>query len=287
MNGLMSGTQTHSLSLESRVVQFGMEAWNVADLITTFTELSASLKESLIGIASSFSKIVESDRTTKEIQLYDSRNKTIIRKTQDVVFGNYEKTLTSVPEGFKGNFIAYLDFMISISPIIYTDTDNLLSEYQQLLSRFITNKDDKISLQDHTAFYEKIRKQRETMSKSMDEFFDSKSNQSKLPMKKVMSRFADVETIIKKAAELDKDRRRHNLKDTSSSVTKVIGLLDILLKNAQNKGITDASPPSTVNISKGAFEVGKHIEFLGIYAFRVEQILGCVDKLLIQLEDIL
>lgn len=287
MSGIMNNVTTHPLSIESRVAQFGMEAWDVADLVSSFTEITDGLKENLLGIASSFSSLVDGNKTNKEISLYDSRNTSVMRKTRDVVFGNYEKSLVSVPEGFKGNFIEYLVFMNSISTNVYNDTENLLSEYQLLLSRFISNKEDKISLQDHTAFYEKLKDRREKMAGQMEAFFDSRSNHSKLAMKKVISRFADIQTVLERSVELDKSRRKHNLKDTSQSVTKVIGLLDILLKRAQEKGITEVSPVASINISKGAFEMGKHIEFLGIYAFRVEQILGCVDKLMVQLEDIL
>jgi hypothetical protein len=42
-----------------------------------------------------------------------------------------------------------------------------------------------------------------------------------------------------------------------------------------------------MNISTGAYELGRYVEFIAIYRFRVEQVVSTIEKLMKTLETII
>jgi hypothetical protein len=211
----------------------------------------------------------------------DQNFKSLNQKLEHVNFGTYNKTLVSIPEGFKGYFINYLVTLNKLQSDIYDNGSVMLKEYNSILSSFITNKEDKISLRDHTTFFNKLSKDRENINKQLDIYFTTGSN-SKSYLQNVIQRFADLDNIVGEVKNLRKKHNSQNIDKLSDQVKEAVSLLDVVIKQS-NDSIVKLSGSSAMNISTGAYEVAKFVELLSIFRFKTDQAVTSVTRLIEQL----
>lgn len=273
-----------TLSLESQLEHLALESEVVANVIETFKSVIPSLTSKLTTIFSSFAPEETYASEVKDVKkLYDE----VKVKIPHAKFVNYSKTLISVPEGFKGNLIDYTTVLLSISNDVFQEANSVLSQYNAILSSFITNKEDKISLKDHTEFFSKLTKKREALNEQMTAFFPERSALSKTYLSDVLSRFGDVEELVALTEKLSDSRKKHSIKDIATGVKKSTDLLDIIVHDVQTKGMNSISGNAAMNISEGAYELGKYVEFISIYCYRTEQLVTTVLKLMETIERVI
>ena len=269
--------ETCSHSVESGMRALALESEHLANVIDTFRgvipALSGKLKETLAQFS-------QPEDLSKEIK----RSKVVYQETKEKLkyarFIDLGKTLVSVPEGFKGNFIEYATVLLKLSEPLFRNGTATMSEYNAILASFVTNKEDKVSLRDHTNFYKAIKIQREEINSSMAQFFPERGQLSKNYLSDVIRRFEDTEELLNTMEKLDRERKKHSLKDIMESVRKSVDMLDMVIKSVESKGITNVSGAAAMNISQGAYELGKYVELISIYAFRVEQMVKSTESLM-------
>lgn len=98
-----------------------------------------------------------------DIKLINSLNKDLHTKIKLVNYVENRELLISVPEGFQGNFTEYSKLLNELTSKIYPEANKLLTEYKFIISGFLTNKDEKISLKDYTTFFNQVKRQREKL----------------------------------------------------------------------------------------------------------------------------
>lgn len=276
--------QTTTLSLESQMARLALEANAISNVIDTFKNIVPSLTSKVAEIYNSLIK--EQGDLTPEVFKARAAFKNLRAKLPYAKFTNLEKTLVSVPEGFKGNLLDYVNVLIHLSPSVFQEANKILGEYNFTLSAFITNKETKTSLQDHTRLYKDVAEKRETMTAAFHPFFPKNSHLSKGYLGEVISRFADLDPLIAQTEKLNTAHKNQNIKDITSSVKKSVDMLNLIIADSQSNGISTVSGNAAMNISEGAYEIGKYVEFIAIYRYRVEQAVATVIKLIATLERI-
>jgi hypothetical protein len=194
--------------------------------------------------------------------------KVISKRVYSHNFLDFQDVLVQVPEGFEGNILDYLKLLNRIHLDIFKEALEVIGDYNVVLSSFITNKEDKNSLRVHSQIYERADAKREQVLKDLSGFFKDGSDLSRLPLRKVVSRFADLELVVEEAVTLTKDNHIKNLEKVKSGITETLIYLD---KITSNKEITQVSGSSAKQLAESAMSVARLVEACSVYAYKVRQ----------------
>lgn len=272
-----------TMSLESQMQHLALEASVVSNVIETFKSIIPNLADSIYNQYKSFSQNDDNVRViVEDAKLTFGKLKL---KLPHASFVSQSKLLVSVPEGFVGNLLAYSLTLSNMSNAVFSEANKTLGEYNFALSAFISNKESKISLKDHTDIFVRTRTRREELTSNITTFFPKDSDLSKAYLGDVIHRFGDLETLLHSVERLNNQRKEHNLAAVSESVKKSLDLLNIIINDSKNNGIAQVSGAAAQNISQGAYEIGKYVEFITVYRYRVEQLVSTIEKLMKSLEE--
>lgn len=275
------------VSVEQQLDRIAFESNFTSNLIELFKTTLPSVVQKIHEAVSSSFIAKEPDAAVNFGRQLKGDYKSLSKKLETSNFINFKDMLIQVPEGFKGNFTEYLDFQDKVFNQVIANGNELLSEYSVILAAFITNKENKLSLKDHTGFYKKIQAQRVELAKGFDKFFNVNSDSPLQRLNQIIGRFEDVEDIVDKTVKLETNTKQSNLNEIQSSVKKISGYLDILIKQVQDDSVSNVSGSAARNIAEGAFEVAKFVEFISLFHFRTEQSVQTTKKLLDKLNEVL
>jgi hypothetical protein len=259
-------------SLESQMARLALEAGVINNVIETFKNTVPALTAGLLEKYKSLVVGEDLQSHVQQVKLEFGKLKVKLPHTSFVQAG---ENLVSVPEGFRGDLLSYVETLSNMAVDVFQEANKTLGEYNFALSAFITNKESKISLKDHTDVFVRVKERRE-------KFTDS--NLPKLKLKDVVGRLGDLEQLVHGVDKLNVQRKSQNIKDVSAAVKKSLDMLNLIVADTKDNGMSQISGNAALNISTGAYEIGKFVEFIAIYRFRVEQLVSCVEKLMVDLE---
>lgn len=241
----------------------------IRDVLPSFaTDLKESIG-SLVGFSSS---------TDETGQRLNKLQRDALAAVDRLQFVSFSERIVNVPEGFKGKYIPYAQTLVKIVNEVYKAQLTVIPEYTKLLSQFLTNKDDKISLKDHTNFYRQVAKEVKDYQETLD-LYKGNASRTKLRMKDVISRFADLKELFHLVNVLTDSQSRAQLTHIRDEVQHCVDLLDLIIDGIQKKTITNISPEAGNNIATGAFEIGRYVRFISQVYFTVEVFLNLTEQL--------
>lgn len=273
---IIDSNDNHKPSLELGIQRLALEATTLQNVIDTFRNVIPSITDKLSSIADSFIPTDDHTESVQNLKKFVQTHKTDI---DNVGIVNHASTLLPVPEGFhaKSKILPFLDHLVKISPDVTKGLQEILSEYQIVLSTFISNKDAKTSIKDHTQFYQRIKKQRLTLTEGVQSFFDPKVDRSRLPFSSIYEQTSDIYTAVDRIDALNMARKKHDLMFVKKQVANSVELLKLVTEQSEKREITEISGAAAMDLSNGAFEVGLWVEFAAIYHFRMEQAISAVN----------
>lgn len=281
-NKLFSGVESDTgYNVDLGMRQLSMESEFIANVIETFREVIPSLAFKIKSLTST----VVRDNDRHVAFSYVPKNKELKEKIKHINYSLYRKTLVHTPEGFKGSFIDYVVCLNRVLPSLFASSNELLGEYNFVLSAFITNKENKTSLKDHTTLFRQAAQLRESVLAETGKFF-VENDTSKKYLGDVLERFADLDSLVSETRKLEKFHDDQNMRSIKMSIDKSVDLLDVIIKNLNSNEIGNVSGAAAKNISEGAYEIAKLVETLSIMKFRTEQIIVSVDELFKTIEKI-
>lgn len=270
-------TDDRPMRLEYHLERIALESNYIATVITS---LKNSLPDFISNISdnteSLLSRFVNIKDITHELTKKQSKVLNAVKHYDYLVFGDI---YVSVPDGFLGNYLEYSEFLNSIVSRVFNIDKTLLREYCIMLSTFISNMDEKISLVDHTTFYKKVRREREEITNDSKKFFNKSEGSTKAKLRTVISRFSELEDLMHSVSSLTSSVTSSVLQNIHHSTTDCVNLLNFIILSI-NKGQTkNISPAVANNIAVGAYEVGKYVELAGIIYYDITVFLHSIDKL--------
>lgn len=267
-----------SMSLESMIEHIAVESGVIANMLETFKKVVPSF---LYQLRDTNKHISELSNTTDDLGVkLNSKERKAIERARHLDFVTFGERIISAPENFKGDFIQYAVLLNHIATLAYQSQNTILAEYNHILSSFITNKEEKISLKDHTLFFNRVKQEREGLAEKLKDFLNPKVGTSKVKFREVLGRMGDLEPLLKETAKLSSQHSRAKLQDINNSVNQCVDLLNIIVTGVQDGSISNVSPNATMNISRGAYEVAKYVEFVGVIYFDITVFLNCVVGML-------
>ncbi len=239
-----------------------LEAAFVARVFQRLTKFLPPVRQGIEDAAQKFaSSFAESAKVT---DVLSKQERKAVAASKELSYVEFGENLISVPEGFNGSYIEYLAVVNDVLPKIQKFNSTLLAEYNTILAAVITNKDDKISLRDHTALFKKSEKEREAIVSELTVFFDG-SNNAKQKISSVIRNMKDIELIAKELATTRTYFREINLSEIKDSLKKSTDMLGLLTEAIEEDNAA-LSGPVTMNIATGAYEIGKYVEMVsGVY----------------------
>lgn len=275
-------------NIKNQLEALSLEAINIANVIEVFKgilpDLVGKIKQTLESIPK-YTDIIHKNKLTSDIKLINSLNKELSDKIKLTNYVDRRELLISVPEGFKGNLVDYTILLNGLTSKIYPEANKLLTEYKFIISGFLTNKDQKISLKDYTTFFNSVKRQRENFTSDVSEFFTNNSSTSRAKLGSVINKFSDLDIIIKNVTEANIVRKDNILSDISQSTNEITKVLDTIIDRVSKGDISNISGASAKNLAEGAYEIAKYIEFVSIFNYKVEQATATLLNLLSQLNE--
>lgn len=243
------------------------------------------------GIPTLISKITGSINIfnfgSKDIDIKELENDLIITQKNHLksYYLYYRDLLVQIPEGFKGEFLPYVTELNDISTNLVNYTHNLLMEYRFVLSSIITNTDQRTSLKDLTANYERAAASRKELENRLKKYFtDTVRSRDKLGS--VLPTYSDAAELVRQTKQLNLFLKRQDLKELHQSVRTIVDLLTVLEDNVKKKDITEISPKVIKNISKGAYEIASYIDQIVIFYYSAASAVSCVKLLMEKLKNL-
>ena len=273
-----------TLSLESQMNRLALEAGAIANVIDSFRNIIPNLSHAL---HSAYENLTAKDETDKLIVSLNDSYHVLEKKLPDATYTNLKSIVVSVPEGFKGNMLEYLKFLQHLSDTLFKDANSILGGYRSVLATFISNKEDKVSLQSYQDTYRRVKEQRQQAVAEIKKFFPGTATNSKKRLEDIVERLSEVRPMIDLARKLNDDRHKQNLKQISATTRECVELLDVLVKEVQDKGTDKVSGNAAMNIAEGAYEIGKFVELIAIHRTMVMQAMLSVERLTKQLSDVI
>ena len=266
---------TPTYSLDTQMQRLAMEASVLSNVINSFRSVLPNLADKLSSLAANLKPVDDHTKTVNDLTKFVETHKEYIRNVGIV---KHSETLIPVPEGFdsKAKMCSYLDQLIQTAPSITHGIQEILSEYHIVLSTFISNKDAKTSVRDHSAFYKRIQKTRQEVSEPLASYFDKGLDRSRLPFGMVYDQSQELITATQKVVELNKMRAKHDLKFVQKQVGECAQLLKMIVQQSERQDFTEVSGAVAMDLSNGAIEVGFWVELVAIYHYRVEQAIQAV-----------
>lgn len=284
-------TPSTESNIQNQLEALSLEAISIANVIEVFKGILPDLNHKIKTTLEDLSAFVDTKtflhktKINGDIKLINSLNKDLHSKIKLVNYTENRELLISVPEGFKGNLTEYSKLLNELTLKIYPEANKLLTEYKFIISGFLTNKDEKISLKDYTTFFNQIKRQRENFTNDISEYFTNNSATSKAKLGSVIDKFSDIEVIIKNINAINTVRAGNTLFDVSETTKDIVTILDTIIERVSKGDINNVSGQSAMNLSEGAYEIGKYIEFISIFNYKLEQATSTVTKLLEQLNE--
>ena len=262
------------ISLES----LGNESIIIENIKTLFTEKLPNFITSVKSKLNFFDSIKDEEKISKGV--LNDKYKIALKHIPALDFLLFADRIISVPEDFEGQLLDYLKVLNQTFPMFSNQINDILDEYNLILASFATNKEDKYSLKDHSRLFDLSRIKRESILSELKVFFPKDTGKTKKRMRDVLKNFGELEPLILTASKLNDQILVTNLNQIKNRVNKTIDSLDIILKQMTNNEADRLSQEAALNISKGAFEIGKLIESYVIVYNDTRIAVYSVEKLL-------
>jgi hypothetical protein len=264
------------LSLELQLERLALEANFLPNVIASFKKTVNSLFAALKDSESAIKGLLDKKEVClADIKIYGES----IKITDKIIYTNYGERLISKPENFQGHFLDYAEVLNTVASDLYKLRSEIMPQYIGILSSFLTNKDDKISLKDYNHVYARVANERTNVTNKLKQFFPKDNGLTKVEFKKVIARLADLKPLYSQTTTLAKLQNKSNLTIIQNDVTQCTELLNMLIDEVNNGTITNISSNAALNIADGAYEIAKFVELIGIVYFDTMVFVNIVNRL--------
>ena len=269
-------TNQTSTSLESDLERLALESMFVDNLIDVFDSAMNKVRAKFVDMSALLNTNVNTI-TAKELHKEEILLKNSMK---DITFSEISDTLALVPYNFNGPLQPYVNLLSVLNKNIITETNKVVSSYNFMISRFISDSTTRVSLDDNAAYMSKTTKALEGLTAELNKFHDPDSTKDKAKIGTLVERVADLPALAKSSVNLAKLVDDKALTELSQSVKQVSEMLDLVLKRINDKSIDTVSGEAGKIIAEGAYLTAKYVELVSLTRYRTDQLLLSVNDIL-------
>ena len=133
--------------MEDELLTLSRESDHTSNVISVFRNIIPSFKSGILTASQ-----VTSDYINGNIEVTNDlsrKQKNTIEESRRLDFINFSERKISIPENFTGSLLDYSSKLIIVTNQLYNIHITTLVEYNAILSSFLTNKADKVSIKSH------------------------------------------------------------------------------------------------------------------------------------------
>ena len=276
---------TNEIALERHLEAIALEAQFLSNMIEMFKRIIPSFLVKLQHSENIISGLMDQSKTLSvDLSLLSKKERQIMEVAHNLDFLIYGERLTLVPENFTGHLPSYVKTLADVSEASSVFVSKTVSDYTALLSSFITNKDEKITVTPLYPGHRFMDLHDKGMPKSILQFtnplkpyFKSNTGKTRVKLKSVLHRFNDLHPLFIDANRLSRIQTYSRMDDLKQKVKATVDLLGIIINMAKRGDVTKISPEATENIAKMTYEVAKLVEFASVNFFDGMTVLNSVD----------
>lgn len=195
---------------------------------------------------------------------------------REINFLKFSHTLLQTPEGFKGQYIPYLNWINTVVFAYLNGVQEVLSDYYKDLAIFISSQDARKSLKDVSFKTEKMQQNLDDLRQTLNDFFDSTTSAALRPARQLFDRAVDITASIELTESINKKRLLLKNKQIMSLTTQISELLGLLTDSTNKDKIPDVSKQAAAQIAAGAMVAAHYVEMYAIMRYRIEEVISAV-----------
>lgn len=282
----LDSTVNEEVSFDFLQRRIAVESITSSSMFSLFGQIIPKTSELIKSFIPNLSQFTES-AAKSNIKLDNKQRQEVLKAISRFSFTTYEDTLISVPEGFNGQLIPYLEVLLGQGKVVIDHGKNVVTGYNRELAMFLSNYDVRTTLKSYSQHYAAIRKEREGYHTAIESFFDKKrSTLSRQPLGSVIDRFADLEKVFLLEESLLSIKKQQDFKAIISEVQRTADMLTLIKGRIDDGSIKDASGQAVKNLTEGSYEVAKYVEYIALYGYFVESALASVNNTSEQLANV-
>ena len=181
-----------------------------------------------------------------------------------------------VPEGFVGNYVNYARELFNVLDYTLTASLPAIDAYYARLGNLITNKDPKLSNKDITKEYQLLAKDRVAANGKLTAFFLRGSNQAQNKFSKIFNNTEEVAELFRLRHKMVDSIKEYPLSKVKKTSEKITESLDVLIQLANTGKLDYITGAQLKNITEGAYEIARQIEFFAINYYRFEIMINTI-----------
>lgn len=253
--------------LQTQLDRLALEANFITNAANLFKSMGSNLLENIKSkfAGADMDSIICDD---KELMEQFKRLSKVSRNVDFISLGNM---LVDVPEGYTGKFSTLCATLTKLAPNLHSEAPKLLQDYNLILSAFITSKDEKISLTDHTKYFNQVDKDVKNYTKDLAKDFKPGRTMSKAKLSSTIGNYTELTKLENDTRTLIRTHRQEIYDEIRRQVNQATDLLTVIINGVNTGEIDNISPAAAMNISKGAEVLANYVELVGIYRYKLEQ----------------
>lgn len=199
-------------------------------------------------------------------------------KLDKINYVDVKDKIVPVPQGFKGEYISYIEALLPIIKETKEHIKEVLADYTTLVSSIINNGSDKIILKDYNELYKKIQDSRVKIDNEYKKFFSG--NQAVAKVGELIGSMGQLKELNKKLEILILSVDKQELTIMNDGVNNVHNLLNILISSIKENKIV-VNKADTIDLSNGAYELASYLESVAMTYYSINEIINRVKDLIV------
>lgn len=199
-------------------------------------------------------------------------------KLDKINYVDVKDKIVPVPQGFKGEYISYIEALLPIIKETKEHIKEVLADYTTLVSSIINNGSDKIILKDYNELYKKIQDSRIKIDNEYKKFFSG--NQAVAKVGELIGSMGQLKELNKKLEVLILSVDKQELTIMNDGVNNVHNLLNILISSIKENKIV-VNKADTIDLSNGAYELASYLESVAMTYYSINEIINRVKDLIV------
>lgn len=245
----------------------------VQNVIPTMTSKLNEAIDSItttLGNTSVLPKVITTDSNEDEINL-DTFKHLLSEYTLKEPAYNYtflSEVVVSIPEGFSGSMISYMDFVLKASSTttgLSRVTLSLLKDYHAFLAQFVTNKDMRAHSSDALPIYKQAQDIYKHHQKEFNSYFPINNGKSKSRLGYIFERLADVKESFSLSKQLFQTYNEAPMVAIKEQADKCAQLLNTITMSDNKQYVDNVSKASAKKIADGAYILAQLLEITAVY----------------------
>ena len=256
----------HSRIISQRVALESFAGANATELLTnTFP----NLYEGIVKFFGTFNPNEPSVELNKDEIKF-------IKSLEAHKYSDLMPLLAYVPDGLNTDYLSYAKTLLPAAAHAATILSNTLSKYTVFLGGLINNQDSKFSTNSFEITYRELERVRDDLNKKIGMCFKHGSSKSEVTYGDVVTRNNDWERLLPIVRNMTQLINGVDRKQLNNKIKECGELLDVILKKVENKEFEGMSPEAITNLSDGAYQMARELEFFSSVYYRVMSLTTCI-----------